>query len=76
MIQIPDVNYRGVSYKKDLWEKLIEVEENHSLIKKKNIKRKINYKDNSEIETEINKDTILIEQNEVLFKYRKYKNYG
>ena len=76
MIQIPDVNYRGVSYRKDLWEKLIEVEENHSLIKKKNIKRKINYKDNSEIETEINKDTILIEQNEVLFKYRKYKNYG
>ena len=76
MIQIPDVNYRGVSYRKDLWEKLIKVEKNHSLIKKKNIKRKINYKDNSQIDTEINKDTILIEQNEVPFKYRKYKNYG
>ena len=37
----------------------------------KNIKRKINYKDNSKIDTESNKDTILIEQNEVPFKYRK-----
>ena len=37
----------------------------------KNIKRKINYKENSKIDIEINKDTILIEQKEVPFKYRK-----
>ena len=37
----------------------------------KNIKRKINYKGNSKIDIEINKDIILIEQKEVLFKYRK-----
>ena len=71
MIQTPDVNYRRVSYREDLREKLMKVEENHSPIKMKNIKRKINYKDNSKIDTESNKDTILIEQNEVPFKYRK-----
>ena len=71
MIQILDVNYKGVSYRKDLQEKLIKVEQNHSPIKTKNIKGKINYKDNSKIDTEINKDTILIEQNEASFKYRK-----
>ena len=71
MIQTPDVNYRRVSYREDLGEKLMKVEENHSPIKMKNIKRKINYKDNSKIDTESNKDTILIEQNEVPFKYRK-----
>ena len=37
----------------------------------KNIKRKINYKDNSKIDAEINKGTIWIEQNKVRFKYRK-----
>ena len=71
MIQTPDVNYRRVSYREDLREKLMKVEENHSPIKMKNIKRRINYKDNSKIDTESNKDTILIEQNEVPFKYRK-----
>ena len=71
MIQTPDVNYRRVSYREDLGEKLMKVEENHSPIKMKNIKRKINYKDNSKIDIESNKDTILIEQNEVPFKYRK-----
>ena len=74
MMQTPDVNYRGVSYIEDLREKLIRVEENHSPIKMKNIKRKINYKDNSKIDIEINKDNILIEQNEVPFKYRKIVN--
>ena len=49
----------------------MKVEENHSPIKMKNIKRKIDYKDNSKIDTEINKDTILVEQNEVPFKYRR-----
>ena len=58
MMQTPDVNYRGVSYIEDLREKLIRVEENHSPIKMKNIKRKINYKDNSKIDAEINKGTI------------------
>ena len=58
MIQTPVVNYRGVSYREDLREKLIKVEENHSPIKMKNIKRKINYKDNSKIDAEINKGTI------------------
>ena len=71
MIQTPDVNYRRVSYREDLREKLMKVEENHSPIKMKNIKRKINYKYNSKIDIESNKDTILIEQNEVPFKYRK-----
>ena len=71
MIQTPDVNYRRVSYREDLREKLMKVEENHSPIKMKNIKRKMNYKDNSKIDIESNKDTILIEQNEVPFKYRK-----
>ena len=71
MIQTPDVNYRRVSYREDFREKLMKVEENHSPIKMKNIKRKINYKGNSKIDTESNKDTILIEQNEVPFKYRK-----
>ena len=71
MIQTPDVNYRGVSYKEDLREKLIKVDKNHSPIIMKNIKRKINYKHNSKIYIEIDKDTILIEQNEVPFKYRK-----
>ena len=71
MIQTPDVNYRRVSYREDLREKLMKVEENHSPIKMKNIKRKINYKDSSKIDIESNKDTILIEQNEVPFKYRK-----
>ena len=71
MIQTPDVNYRRVSYREDLREILMKVEENHSPIKMKNIKRKINYKDNSKIDIESNKDTILIEQNEVPFKYRK-----
>ena len=71
MIQTPDVNYRRVSYREDLGEKLMKVEENHSPIKMKNIKRKMNYKDNSKIDIESNKDTILIEQNEVPFKYRK-----
>ena len=71
MIQTPDVNYRVISYRKDLREKLIKVEENHSPIKRKNIKRKINYKDNSKIDIEINKDTILMEQNKAPFKYRK-----
>ena len=71
MIQTPDVNYRRVSYREDLREILMKVEENHSPIKMKNIKRKINYKDSSKIDIESNKDTILIEQNEVPFKYRK-----
>ena len=71
MMQTPDVNYRGVSYRKDLREKLIKVEENHSPIKMKNVKRKINDKDNSKIDIGINKDTSLTEQNEVPFKYRK-----
>ena len=47
------------------------MEDNHSPIKMKNIKRKINYKNSSKIDIEINKDNILIEQNEVPFKYRK-----
>ena len=63
MIQTPDVNYKGVSYRKDLRENLIKVEENHSPIKMKNIKRKINDKNNSKIDIGINKDTVLIEQN-------------
>ena len=71
MIQTPNVNYRGISYRKDLREKLIKVGENHSPIKMKNIKRKINYQDNSKIDIEINKDTILIEQTEAPFKYKK-----
>ena len=33
MIQTPVVNYRGVSYREDLREKLIKVEENHSQLK-------------------------------------------
>ena len=33
MTQTPDVNYRGVSYRKDLREKLIKVKENHSALK-------------------------------------------
>ena len=70
MIQT-DVNYRGVSYREDLREKLIKVEENHSPIKMKNIKRKINYEDNSKIDIEINKGIILTEQSGVPFKYRK-----
>ena len=53
MIQNPDMNYRGVSSGKDLREKLIKVEENHSPVKMKKIKRKINYKDNSKIHIEI-----------------------
>ena len=40
-------------------------------MKMKNIKRNINYKDNSKIDIDVNKDTILIEQNKVPFKYRK-----
>ena len=40
----------------------------------KNNKRKINYKDNSKIEIEINKDKILIEQNQVPLRYKK--KYG
>ena len=39
IIQIPDVNYREVSYRKELREKLIKLEENHSPIKMKNIKK-------------------------------------
>ena len=69
MIQTPDANYRGVSHRKDLQKKFIKVEENHSPIKMKNIKRKINCKDNSKIDIKINKDTILVEQSEVPFKY-------
>ena len=71
MIQTPDVNYRRVSYREDLREKLMKVEENHSPIKMKNIKRKINYEDNSKIDIEINKGIILTEQSGVPFKYRK-----
>ena len=71
MIQTPDVNYRRILCREDLREKLMKVEENHSPIKMKNIKRKINYKDNSKIDIESNKVTILIEQNQVSFKYRK-----
>ena len=37
IIQIPDVNFREVSYRKELREKLIKLEENHSPIKMKNI---------------------------------------
>ena len=40
MIQTPDFNYRGVPYGKDLRKKFIKVEENHSSIKMKNIKKK------------------------------------
>ena len=47
------------------------MEENQSPIKVKNIIRKINQKDNSKIDIEINKDIISIEQKEVPFKYRK-----
>ena len=36
-----------------------------------NIKRKINYKDNSKIDIEINKNTILTDQNELPFKCGK-----
>ena len=71
MIQTPDVNYRWISYRKDLRKKLIKMEENHSPIKMRNIKRKINYKDNLKIDIEISKDTMLIKYNEVPFKYRK-----
>ena len=35
----------------------------------KNNKRKINYKDNSKVEIEINKDNILIEENQVPPRY-------
>ena len=44
--------------------------ENHFPIKRKILKKK-NYNGKSKIDIEINKDTILIEQNEVLFKNRK-----
>ena len=50
---------------------LIKVEKHHSPIKMKNIKRNINYKGNSNMDIEINKNTILIEQNKVHFTYRK-----
>ena len=60
MIQTPDVNYRGVSRRKDSREKLIKVEENHFQIKMKNILRKINCKNNSKKDNEINKDTVII----------------
>ena len=71
IIQIPDVNHKGVSCSKDLQEEFIRVEENHFPIKRINIKRKRNYRDKSKIDIEINKVTIWIEQNEVPFKYSK-----
>ena len=60
MMQTPDVNYREVSRRKDSREKLIKVEENHFQIKMKNILRKINCKNNSKIDNEMNKDTVII----------------
>ena len=60
MMQTPDVNYREVSRRKDSREKLIKVEENHSQIKMKNILRKINCKNNSKKDNEMNKDTVII----------------
>ena len=71
VIKTLDANCRGVSHRKYLREKLIKKEKNHSSIKMKNIKRKINHKDNSKVDIEINKDTIIIEQNEVPLKYKK-----
>ena len=46
---------------------LIKVEKHHSPIKMKNIKRNINYKGNSNMDIEINKNTILIEQSKIKY---------
>ena len=70
-IQTTDCTYRGVSYREDLRDKLVKSEKNKSPVKLKNIKRKMNFMDNTKTDIEINEETELIEQAEAPFKYRK-----
>ena len=63
--------YESVSYREDLRDQLLKVEKNRCPVKLFNIKRKMNFRDPSKTDIEINNKTELEEQDEVPFKFRK-----
>ena len=71
MIQTSEDIYRSVSYREDLRDPLIKVEKNRWHVKLFNIKRKMNFRDPSKTDIEINNKTELKEQDEVPFKFKK-----
>ena len=71
MMQISEDIYRSVLYCEDLRDQLLKVEKNRCPVKLFNIKRKMNFRDPSETDIEINNKTELEEQDEVAFKFRK-----
>ena len=71
MIQTSEDIYRSVSYREDLRDQLLKVEKNRWPVKLFNIKRKMNFRDPSKTDIEINNKTELEEQDEVAFKFRK-----
>ena len=71
MIQTSEDNYRNVSYREDLRDHLFKADKNRFPVKLFNINRKMNFRDLSKTDIEINNNTKLEEQDEVPFKFRK-----
>ena len=77
MIQTSEDIYRSVTYREDLRDQLLQVEKNRcplklfNITKKKENKRKMNFRDPPKTDFEINNKTELEEQDKVAFKFRK-----
>ena len=71
MIQTSEDIYRNVSYREDLRDHLFKADKNRFPVKLFNIKGKMNFRDPSKTDIEININTKLEEQDEVPFKFRK-----
>ena len=71
MIQTSEDIYRSVSYREDLRDQLLKVEKSRWPVKLFHIKRKMNFRDPSKTDIEINNKTELEEQDEVPFKFKK-----
>ena len=71
VLQVSEQTYRGMSYNEDLRETLIKAEQDKSPMKLKNIKRKMNFFDNTKQDIELNNRTEICKADHVNFKYRK-----
>ena len=75
ILQFPDLNYRTVSYRKELKDEFAKAAQNKSPVKVTVVKRKPNYFDKTKTEKEVTNNTVLeiLEENAVAFEYIKYK---
>ena len=71
VLQVSEQTNGGVSNNEDLRETLVKAEQDKSPMKLKNIKRKMNFFDNTKQNIEINNRTEICKADHVNFKYRK-----